>query len=111
MSENTNEEVAAGTPPALQNEQNQNPENPENLAPETTEIQSEKNHTKLAEAELESSLSNVLPLSAINASNENSEEKIVEKKQNERHGLRRGNASKTKKNGASANVGVVENPA
>ena len=82
-------------------------------APKTEETPAKPHTATLAEASLESSLSDVLPLSPIAGSEPAANEAKREKK-NERRGLRRGNSGNGKSkagNSASGNVGVVENPA
>lgn len=86
-------------------------------APEAREVLTEtttKQHTSLAESELEASMSDVLPLSPIGGVSENTNViSQAPKKSGERHGLRRGNAGgRAQSSGSSASVGgLIENPA
>lgn len=82
----------------------------ENVAEQAPETSAPKPQASLAEAALESSLSDVLPLSPIGGESEKNTSGKPEKK-NGRHGLRRGASAKKGKTGASgASVGVIENP-
>ncbi|MCD8283761.1 MAG: hypothetical protein LUD52_03460 [Opitutae bacterium] len=107
MPDNISEGVDTPKADAPQNEQNvaETQKNP----PETPA----KPHATLAESELESSLSSVLPLSPIGGESEPAKENAAKKVGEHHHGLRRGNGGgKPQKNaGAAASVGLVENPA
>lgn len=83
----------------------------ESVAEQAPETPTTKPHTTLAESALESSLSDVLPLSPIGGKPEKTTSGNAEKKNGGRHGLRRGaSAKKGKPAGAGASVGVIENP-
>lgn len=82
----------------------------ENVAEQAPETPAPKPQASLAESALESSLSDVLPLSPIGGEPEKNTSGKPEKK-NGRHGLRRGASAKKGKSGAAgASVGVIENP-
>lgn len=79
--------------------------------PQIPEEKTEKPHVGLAESALEASHSTVLPLSPIGGDAEKNVGNKSEKKSGGRHGLRRGaSGKKGKNNGASASVGLIENP-
>lgn len=84
---------------------------PEAETPQIPEEKAEKPQTGLAESALESSHSDVLPLSPIGGDTEKNNAEKSEKKSGGRRGLRRGaNGKKGKQNGPSASVGLIENP-
>lgn len=75
------------------------------------EEKTEKPQLALAESALESSHSDVLPLSPIGSVAEQNVPGKFEKKSGGRHGLRRGASGQKNKNGSvSASVGLIENP-
>lgn len=75
------------------------------------EEKTEKPQVALAESALESSHSDVLPLSPIGSVAEQKVPGKFEKKSGARHGLRRGASGQKNKGGnASASVGLIENP-
>jgi len=80
---------------------------------EPAPVAEEKKQERLVESSLESSLSNVLPLSPIETEKKPAAEQNP-RKGNGRHGLRRGNAGRNGnrdgKNAQGSNLGVVENP-
>lgn len=83
----------------------------ENVAEQAPETPEPKPHATLAESALESSLSDVLPLSPIGGEVEKNANGKSEKKNGGRHGLRRGASAKKGKSGAaSPSVGIIENP-
>ena len=83
----------------------------ESVAEQAPETPVAKPHTSLAESALESSLSDVLPLSPIGGEPEKNNAGNPEKKNGGRHGLRRGAGAKKGKNaGAGVSVGVIESP-
>lgn len=82
----------------------------ENVAEQAPETPTPKPQS-LAESALESSLSDVLPLSPIGGESEKNNAENQEKKNGGRHGLRRGASAKKAKNASSgSSVGVIENP-
>lgn len=82
----------------------------ENVAEQAPEISAPKPPASLAESALESSLSDVLPLSPIGGEIEKNTNGNTGKKNGGRHGLRRGASAKKGKSGAASSVGVIENP-
>lgn len=83
----------------------------ESVAEQAPETPKPKPHTSLAESALESSLSDVLPLSPVGGESEKNTPGKSEKKNGGRHGLRRGASAKKGKSGlAGSSVGVIEKP-
>lgn len=82
-------------------------------APAPAAAPAEEKHERLAESDLEASLSDVLPLSPIeNGAPETASGENAAERKHGRRGLRRGNAGRrgNGKNAAAHSVGIVENP-